>query len=151
MIPSAGAWFIERSGAALQLFDCSGLLCGRIVWLQKARDSAGDPARDAKNPDPALRERTLCGLTVLHGLQPAGVDNWNSGRLYNPDDGQTYSVSARLRSADIIVARIYVGAPLFGETRSLRWIPRGWAQKGVASAILARLTVAASTYPTRRG
>jgi hypothetical protein len=81
---------IDGTGAAVQIFDCSGQLCGRIVWLRMARDSVGWLARDDKNPDPAFRQRPLCGLTVLQGLEPAGLDRWNSGWLYNPSDGQTY-------------------------------------------------------------
>jgi uncharacterized protein (DUF2147 family) len=123
-VPGAGAWFIEGTGAALQIFDCSGLLCGRIAWLEKARDTAGHPAQDNKNPEPAFRQRPLCGLTILRGLHPAGLDDWNSGSLYNPDDGQTYRVSAKLHSPDMLVARIYVGMPVFGETKTLRWVPR---------------------------
>ena len=81
-----GTWFIDGA-AAVQIFDCSGQLCGRIAWLRTARDTAGRPARDDKNPDPIFRQRPLCGLTVIQGLQPAGLDHWNSGSLYNPDDG----------------------------------------------------------------
>jgi uncharacterized protein (DUF2147 family) len=128
-----GAWFIDGA-AAVQIFDCSGELCGRIIWLRTARDTAGDTAgrlvRDNKNPEPASRHRPLCGLTILQGLQPAGLDHWNSGSLYNPEDGQTYRVSAELRSADVFVARIYMGVPLFGETKTLLRAPRlrseGW-------------------------
>jgi uncharacterized protein (DUF2147 family) len=125
-----GAWLIDGTGGAVQIFDCDGLLCGRIIWLWMARDIAGRPASDKKNPDPALRQRLLCGLTILQGLQPAGLDHWNSGSLYNPDDGVTYRVSAELRSADVFVARIYLGMPLFGETKTLLRVPRlrseGW-------------------------
>ena len=119
-----GTWFIEGSGAAIQIFDCSGRLCGRIVWLRTAREAAGRLASDKKNPDPAFRQRLLCGLTILQGLQPAGLDHWNGGSLYNPEDGQTYRVSAELRSADVFVV------PLFGETKTLLRVPRlrseGW-------------------------
>jgi uncharacterized protein (DUF2147 family) len=123
-VPAAGAWFIEGTGAALQIFNCSGLICGRIAWLEEARDADGSPAQDNKNPDPAFRQRPLCGLTILHGLRPAGLDDWNSGSLYNPDDGQTYQVLAERRSADVVVARIYGGMPLFGVTKTLLWVPR---------------------------
>jgi uncharacterized protein (DUF2147 family) len=123
-LPDAGAWFVDGTGAALRIFNCSGLLCGRIVWLQHARDSAGRPASDNNNPDPASRRRPLCGLTVLRGLRPVGPDRWNSGSLYNPDDGRTYRVSAELRSSDVLVARVYLGMPLFGETKTLLWVPR---------------------------
>ena len=105
-------------------------LCGRVIWLEKARDTAGRLARDDKNPDPIFRQRPLCGLTVIQGLEPTGLDHWNSGSLYNPEDGQTYRVSAELRSADAFLARIYLGVPLFGETKTLLRVPRlsseGW-------------------------
>jgi hypothetical protein len=74
-VPADGVWFIDGTGAAVQIFDCNGLLCGRIIWLQKARDTAGRLARDDNNPDPIFRQRPLCGLTVLQGLQPAGLDH----------------------------------------------------------------------------
>jgi uncharacterized protein (DUF2147 family) len=130
VVPADGAWFIDGTGVAVQIFDCSGLLCGRIIWLEKARDTAGRPTRDNKNPDPVFRQRPLCGLTVLQGLQPAGLDHWSSGTLYNPDDGKTYRISAELHSADVFVARVYLGVPLFGETKTLLRVPRlrseGW-------------------------
>jgi len=105
------AWFIDGTGAAIQIFDCSGLLCGRIIWLHKAHDAAGQLAHDNKNPDPAFRQRLLCGLTILQGLQPVGLDHWDSGGLYNPDDGRRYRVSAELPSANVFKARIYLGVP----------------------------------------
>ncbi len=124
-----GIWLIEPN-AVLQVFDCSGLLCGSVVWLRNIRDPAGHIQRDKYNPDPALRQRLLCGLTVLWGLQPSGENKWTSGWFYNPDDGKTYRITAELTSPDTIVARIYLGIPLFGETRTLRRVPRqesaGW-------------------------
>lgn len=64
MVPD-GAWLIDGTGGAVQIFDCDGLLCGRIIWLWTAGDIAGRPASDKKNPDPAFRQRLLCGLTIL--------------------------------------------------------------------------------------
>jgi uncharacterized protein (DUF2147 family) len=124
-----GVWLMP-SKVALQIFDCSGLLCGRIVWLQYPRNPAGQLARDKENPNPALRQRLMCGQTVLWGLQSAGPNHWQGGWLYNPDDGRTYRIKAELRSQDTFVARIYLGIPLFGENRTLVRIPRltseGW-------------------------
>jgi uncharacterized protein (DUF2147 family) len=116
MVPADAVWLIDGTGAAVQIFDCSGRLCGRIIWLEKARNTAGRLARDDKNPDPVFRQRPLCGLTVMQGLEPAGLDHWNSGSLYNPDDGKTYRIWAELRSAEMFVARVYLAVPLFGVT-----------------------------------
>lgn len=122
-----GVWLIDGK-AAVQIFDCNGLLCGRILWLQTPRDPQGQLNRDKNNPDPALRQRRLCGLTVLWGLRSTGPDRWGGGWFYNPDDGKTYNVSAELRSADLIVARIYSRVRLFGETKTLLRVPHGTSE-----------------------
>ncbi len=103
-----GVWLMDLR-VALQIFDCGSLLCGRILWLLIPRNPQGELDRDKNNPNPALRQRLLCGLTVLWGLRPAGPDRWQGGWFYNPDDGRTYDVSARLKSADVLIARIYLG------------------------------------------
>jgi uncharacterized protein (DUF2147 family) len=119
-----GVWLIDGR-VAVQIFDCNGLLCGRILWLQVPRDPQGQLNRDRNNPDPALRQRRLCGLTILWGLRSTAGDRWGGGWFYNPEDGKTYSVSAELKSANLIVARIYVGIPFFGETKTLLRVPHG--------------------------
>jgi len=124
-----GIWLLPLS-AAVQIFDCQGLLCGRIVWLAYARSADGQLALDKKNPDEALRQRPLCGQTVLWGLTPQGVDHWKDGWLYNPHDGTTYRITGQVRGPDTLVARIYLGIPLFGETSIWQRVPRlsseGW-------------------------
>jgi len=113
-----GTWLLANR-AAIQVFDCSGLLCGRIVWLVRPRSPDGRPDLDHRNPDPALRERPLCGLTIIWGLQPDGPSQWASGSLYDPEDGATYDVSAELTDPNTLSARIYRGTPLLGRTEIL--------------------------------
>jgi uncharacterized protein (DUF2147 family) len=119
-----GVWLIDGR-VAVQIFDCSTLLCGRILWLEKPLNAQGQLDRDKKNPNPALRQRELCGLTIFWGLHPTDPDHWAGGRFYNPDDGKTYNIAANLTSADTITVRIYEGIRLFGETKILRRVPRG--------------------------
>ena len=113
-----GVWLMDGR-VAVQIFDCASLMCGRIIWLAVPRDPQGLLDRDKKNPAPALRQRKLCGLTVLWGLHPVRSDRWRDGWFYNPDDGVTYRVKAQLKSADVLVARVYVGVPLLGRTKTL--------------------------------
>jgi len=119
-----GVWLMQ-SRVAVQIFDCGNLLCGRILWLAIPRDPQGRLDRDKHNPDPALRQRPLCGLTIIWGLRSTGPNRWGGGRFYNPDDGETYNISAELTSADALIARVYVGLPLFGETKVLHRVPHG--------------------------
>jgi uncharacterized protein (DUF2147 family) len=119
-----GVWLLDGK-VAVQIFDCEGPLCGRILWLRIPRDPQGKFVTDKKNPDLALRKRRLCGLTILWGLRSTGPDRWGDGWFYNPDDGRTYNISAKLESPDVITARIYVGFPLFGETKTLLRVAHG--------------------------
>ena len=113
-----GIWlFANRVG--LQIFDCSNLICGRIVWLLRPDSAAGQPDLDYLNPDPALRQRQLCGLTIVWGMQPDGPNHWSNGSLYDPKDGITYGVSAELTAPNTISARVYRGTSLFGRTEIL--------------------------------
>ncbi len=122
-------WLMDAK-VAVQIFDCDGLSCGRVTWMVVPRDAQGALNRDWRNPDPALRQRQLCGLTILWGLHPTGADRWEAGWFYNPLDGNTYRVSAKRASADRIVARVYLGIPFFGQTKTLQRVAHrteeGW-------------------------
>jgi uncharacterized protein (DUF2147 family) len=119
-----GVWRIDGK-AAVQIYDCAGLMCGRVVWLLAPRNALGELDRDLRNPDPALRQRQLCGLTMLSNLRPAGAGHWSDGWFYNPHDGKTYRVSAQLASDNLITARIYTGVPMMGQTKTLVRVPHG--------------------------
>ena len=73
-----GTWLFANR-VAVEVFECSGLVCGRIVWLLRPRTPAGQPDVDRLNPDPTLRHRPLCGLTIIWGLQPDGGDTGPMG------------------------------------------------------------------------
>lgn len=119
-----GVWLMKEK-TAIQVFDCNGMLCGRVVWLKAPLDPQGILKHDRLNPDPALRQRQVCGPTIIWGAQPVDSSHWKDGWFYNPDDGATYRVTMELQSADVMMARIYLGVPLFGKTRTLVRVPMG--------------------------
>jgi len=90
-----------------------------------AADPQDQAVRDKNNPEPALRQRQLCGLTIISRMRPTGPDRWEGGSFYNSHDGKTYGVSTELKSTDVLIARIYAGIPALGETKSLQRIPHG--------------------------
>lgn len=108
-----GSW-IAGNRVAIEVFDCSSMLCGRIVWLR----------------NPALRTSAMCGRTILWNLQRSGPEQWDDGWFFDPENGSTYHVSATIRSDGTIAARIYAGIELFGKTETLRRIKErsleGW-------------------------
>lgn len=113
-----GTWMFANR-VALRIFDCGGMLCGSIVWLSRPDNPAGQPDIDTLNPDPAMRRRHLCNLTIIWGMQENGQGRWSNGWLYDPKDGVTYNVTAELTSPSTITARVYRGMPLLGRTEIL--------------------------------
>lgn len=122
-----GVWLMGEQ-VAIQVFDCSGALCGRVVFLQVPLDLQGLLKRDTLNPNPALRQRQVCGPTIIWNLRSLDSTHWGGGWFYNPEDGKTYRISMELKSADVIVPRIYLGMPIFGETRTLVRVPQGTSE-----------------------
>lgn len=122
-LPS-GIWLMEAD-AAVQIFDCGGLLCGRVIWLKAPLDPQGLLKRDKLNPNPALRERQICGPTIIWSARPTDATHWDKGWFYNADDGSTYRLDLNLQSDDVLVARAYVGIPIFGKTKTLIRVPMG--------------------------
>ncbi len=87
-----GTWIRANGSAKIKITKCGSNLCGNIVWLKK-------PRKDTKNPDPALRNRSLIGSKTILGMKPAGKNSWK-GKLYNAEDGKTYSGKMNLVSAN---------------------------------------------------
>lgn len=111
-----GVWLNAKKKVGVRIEDCEGRLCGRIVWLKRALDARGQPRRDEHNPDPALRNRALCGLTILDGFRHAGDDGWRDGRIYDPSDGRTYDATLALENDGTMNVRGYLGVSLLGRT-----------------------------------
>jgi len=125
----AGQWLTEDNSGVVEIFRCASedAWCGRLAWF---RVDPGDPnpqGLDLRNPDPARRDRSLCGMTFMSGFRPAGPDSWDDGFVYNPDNGKTYHATMALQPDGRLRLRGYIGVPLLGEsqvwTRFTRAVP----------------------------
>lgn len=85
-----GTWLTEDRDSKIEFVQCGDSLCGNVVWLLEPNDENGQPYRDVRNPNAALRGRTILGLTIFPGLKPAQEANRWRGEVYNPEDGDTY-------------------------------------------------------------
>lgn len=85
-----GRWLTSSKQGVVEIYDCGGTLCGRVVGLRQNRDSTGVPWRDGYNPDPQARNRPVCGSMVFTNLQWNDQrSNW-AGRLYDAENGKEY-------------------------------------------------------------
>jgi len=72
---------------------------------------------DDKNPNPALARRPMIGLPLFTDMRIAGPNKW-SGRIYNADDGGTYSSTISVAGADALRVEGCVGMLCGSETWS---------------------------------
>ena len=116
--PLAGRWLTENEDAVIEMFQDEGdKFSGRLVWIANPPPD-GSTATDGLNPDPQLRERPLCGLTMLGGFVEEAPNQWNGGWIYSPDEGRTYSAALALASDDALRVRGFIGLPIFGKSQT---------------------------------
>lgn len=118
--PAFGFWLTENRRAIVEIGPChanGGEVCGHIVWSVAPHHPDGRLKTDAQNPDPALRDRPICGLPLILGLQAAEPGGWDGGTIYNARDGSDYAVRIAAEG-DRLEVRGYLGLSLFGSTQA---------------------------------
>jgi uncharacterized protein (DUF2147 family) len=118
-----GSWNTEEHDAVIDIFKCGEKYCGTIKWIKEPNytaednnDREGRPKVDDRNPDPKLRARPLVGIRMMYDFAYAGKNIWKGGRIYNPENGKTYSGTITLISPDTLHLRGFFVVPLLGRT-----------------------------------
>jgi uncharacterized protein (DUF2147 family) len=119
-----GLWMTNDGEGIIEIRPCGEHRCGRIAWTKDPLGPDGKISLDRNNPDPSLRSRRICGLQIITGLKPQADGTWADGRVYNPDNGQTYGMKIRRESADLVKAHGYLGFELFGQTQDWRRVAK---------------------------
>ncbi len=113
-----GRWMTEGGKSHVDIYSCGQQLCGRIVWLREPLFNDGRPKMDLLNPDPARRSQRIIGLQLMWNFSKADAANeWESGRIYNPEEGEVYKSTMKLRPDGKLEVRGYVGISLLGKTQ----------------------------------
>lgn len=110
-----GRWLSGDGDGWIKIELVGDSLIGKIAG--SPNDKPGDePRYDDLNPDPALRDRPLKGLTIMSGFTYDGDGRWVGGNIYDPNSGKTYKATIRQVNADKLKLRGYIGISLFGRT-----------------------------------
>jgi uncharacterized protein (DUF2147 family) len=98
-VDPTGYWVKPNSErtAKILVTRCGRGLCSKIAWLEDPNDSHGRPLRDIRNDNPSLRGRSIVGLPIFSNLMQSAPGTW-AGKIYNPEDGHTYSVTVTMVS-----------------------------------------------------
>jgi uncharacterized protein (DUF2147 family) len=95
-----GTWLTGDKKGKIRITNCSGALCGTLVWVQEPIDPAtNQPKTDKNNADASKRSRPLVGIPIVLNMKPSGGDKWD-GEVYNAEDGKTYTGSFTMTGAN---------------------------------------------------
>ena len=126
-----GLWWNEdRTGIFELRATGDGGIEGVTRWGEK-------PDTDKHNPDPALQDRSLLGITFLWGFDYVEKKNrWKDGKVYDPNNGKTYDAKMELeKDGSILKMRGYIGVSLFGRTARFERVKPGEAPPLLQAAV----------------
>ena len=93
--PLLDEWWTPGFNARVKLATCEDKLCGTIVWAWD------DQPAGASDKRPLVGQRIISGmkLVVKNGDKAASY----AGSIYNPEDGNTYKATMRLKTPNTLV------------------------------------------------
>jgi uncharacterized protein (DUF2147 family) len=94
-----GVWLDHTGRGAVEISDCNGKLCGRLVWLKEANHKEG------------------CGLQIFGDVKPVGTNRWDNGWIIDPekDLNTRYDVEITLQG-DKLKVMGYAGMKFLSQT-----------------------------------
>jgi uncharacterized protein (DUF2147 family) len=93
----AGVWIDHSGRGAVEIADCGGRLCGKLVWL---KDSSNAKA---------------CGTQIIGDAKPMANGKWDGGWIYDLEEDERYSVELTPQGDQLKVVG-YLGSKIFSET-----------------------------------
>jgi uncharacterized protein (DUF2147 family) len=100
-----GVWIDHTGRGAVEITDCGGKLCGRVAWVD-----------DAKNAD-------QCGKKIIGNVAPVGKNKWDNGWIYDPDRDKNFDVELTALDGDKLRVKGYAGSKWLSETYTWKRAP----------------------------
>ena len=113
-----GIWISNLEKGHVEITRDGDKYNGKIVWLKNPTYPDGTAKIDKNNPDKSKQSQPLIGLNVLKDLTFV-KDHWESGSIYDPESGKTYSCRATLKDNKLEL-RGYIGVSQIGRTQT--WV-----------------------------
>jgi uncharacterized protein (DUF2147 family) len=100
-----GIWIDHTGSGAVEITNCGGALCGRVVWV---KDGASASA---------------CGMQILGNVKAVAGGKWDNGWIYDPEEKAKYSVEITPMGADRLKVMGYMGSKMLSETMMWKRAP----------------------------
>ena len=108
-----GQWYTEGCTAIFDFYRCDQEYKARMIPLKKP------DMIDSNNPVDSLKSRRLHGITAVYGLTyDSKKKQWGNGKVYNPENGKTYSCNCVLTKEGTLRFRGFLGVSLLGGSQT---------------------------------
>lgn len=112
-----GIWEADDGTVKLDMFKAGSEFQARMLYGNEIVEADNVTfKKDTKNPDAALRSRSLKNIVFITGLR-WNDGEWSGGSIYDASSGRTYNCKAEIRNGKMGL-RGYVGLPAMGQTRT---------------------------------
>ena len=111
-----GTWVTGSGKGHVEIYKQDNKYFGKIVWIKEPNNEQGTPKVDKNNPDAKLRSQPILGLVNLRNFAYEGGNEWEDGRIYDPEKGKDYSCQMTLTDPNTLEVRGYIGISLIGRT-----------------------------------
>src|ERR1700680_3742630 len=94
-------WIDHTGRGAVEITDCGGRLCGRLVWFKDAKQGKGG-----------------CNFQIIGDVRPVAGNKWDGGWIIDPDKNpnKKYDVEITALSAQKLKVMGYEGMKFLSET-----------------------------------
>lgn len=108
-----GTYRVEKEGSVskVKIFKYGNGYRAQIFWLQNPKNPDGTVKTDVKNPDSAKR-KTRSDQIVLIDKVVFDEDEWNGGKIYDPQSGKVYKVELYFDKPNVLTVKGKLG-PFF--------------------------------------
>ncbi|MFV8607464.1 DUF2147 domain-containing protein [Ralstonia pseudosolanacearum] len=111
-----GAWEADDGSVKLEMYKAGSEFEARLLYGNQVVESDNVTFKlDAKNPNPALRSRSLKNIVFLSGLRWEDGE-WTGGSLYDGSSGRTYTCKVTIKDGKMHL-RGYLGISALGQTK----------------------------------
>ncbi len=93
-----GVWLDHTGRAAIEISNCSGNLCGKIVWLKEAG------------------HKDACGMQIIGNVKPVSGGKWDGGWILDPEKNSKYDVEITPLNDGKLKVMGYAGMKFLSET-----------------------------------
>jgi uncharacterized protein (DUF2147 family) len=94
-----GLWYDHTGRGAVEITDCNGKLCGRIVWVKDTNHKEG------------------CGFQVIGDVKPVAGGKWDGGWIIDPEKDPKHKYDVEITpQGDKLKVMGYAGVKFLSET-----------------------------------